>query len=77
MRGDQIKCPIIVCDGENENIFPGQAIQLFRALTCPKDFVMFKVDEGAGSHCQIGALARYEQVIFDKLQAALGLRPGV
>lgn len=60
-----IKCPTLVVDGEDENIFPRQAKQLYNALTCPKEYMLFTREEGAAAHCQIGAKLISNERIFN------------
>ena len=64
----QITCPMLVIDVEHENSFPGEARKLFDALTCPKTWLFFTEEEGAGDHCQTGSPALAQQRIFDWLE---------
>lgn len=73
-RANKISCPTLVCDSESDTEFAGQAKQLFDALTCPKTFILFTKQEGADLHCQIGALERSNQQIFDWLDETLEKR---
>jgi pimeloyl-ACP methyl ester carboxylesterase len=66
-RADKITCPTLVCDGEGDLNSPGQAKKLYDALTCPKEFMLFTVDDAAEQHCQMGAMAISHQRIFDWL----------
>lgn len=52
----KIKCKMLVLDSENDDQLPGQAKQLYEALNCPKDYMLFTEEEGAGLHCQMGAI---------------------
>ncbi len=63
-----ITCPTLVLDGEND---PGDASQLYEALRCPKTYHLFPTPEGAGEHCQAGAVSRLHQVVFDWLDTVL------
>jgi hypothetical protein len=63
----QIRCPTLIIDVENDNSFPGQARKLYELLTCPKTWLFFTEDEGAGDHCQTGSPALAQQRIFDWL----------
>lgn len=54
-RVENIQCPTLVIDSENDTTFPGQPQKLYENLTCEKDFLMFTAAEGAGLHCQLGA----------------------
>ena len=42
-------------DSEGDPWYPGQARQLFDALTCDKTFLPFTAEEGAEDHCQVGS----------------------
>lgn len=53
---DMISCKMLVVDAENDKDLQGQAIQLYKALDCPKDYLFFTAEEGAGQHCQMGAI---------------------
>lgn len=63
-----IRCPTLIIDGENETYSKGQAKQLYDALRCPKDYHFFPASEGAGEHCQAGALTAFIAVAFDWLK---------
>ena len=62
---DQIRCPTLVLDFENDQFFKGQPPRVFDALTCPKEMISFREDEGAGEHCSEGALTLLHQRTFD------------
>ena len=64
----QITCPVLVVDVENERSFPGEAQKLYDTLICPKTWLYFTEEEGAGDHCQTGSPALAQQRIFDWLQ---------
>jgi pimeloyl-ACP methyl ester carboxylesterase len=62
-----IKCPTLVLEAEQDDSFPGQAKKVYEALTCPKKHILFTAEEGAEEHCQCGAAALSNQRIFDWL----------
>jgi pimeloyl-ACP methyl ester carboxylesterase len=62
---DRITCPTLVLDAENDEFFKGQADQVYAALTCEKELILFREDEGGGEHCQEGALFLLHQRTFD------------
>jgi pimeloyl-ACP methyl ester carboxylesterase len=66
-----ITCPTLIVDSENERTFKGQARRLYDALTCPKEFMLFTADEGAGEHCQMGAAFFSDERIFAWLEKTL------
>jgi pimeloyl-ACP methyl ester carboxylesterase len=52
---EQISCPTLVLDAEEDMFFRGQPEELYDHLTCPKTLMRFTAAEGAGAHCQVGA----------------------
>jgi len=68
---DQITCPTLVLDAENDLFFAGQAPKLRDALTAPTTYHLFHEADGAGEHCQDGAMTTLHQVTFDWLDAVL------
>jgi len=68
---DQIACPTLVCDAENDQFLAGQPAMLYQALQCPKTFLAFTAAEGAGEHCHEGALTLFHQRMFDWLDDTL------
>ncbi|HYQ17324.1 MAG TPA: alpha/beta fold hydrolase, partial [Polyangiaceae bacterium] len=63
----KIRCPMLVVDVEHENSFPGEARKLYDALACPKTWLHFSEEEGAGDHCQTGSPTLSQQRVFDWL----------
>lgn len=71
---EQITCPTLVCESEDDATFKGQPKMLFDHLTCPKEFLWFARATGAGQHCSQGA-GRYAYArIFDWLDDTIGGR---
>ncbi|WP_246725081.1 S9 family peptidase [Beijerinckia sp. L45] len=70
---ERIRCPTLVCDAEGDLFFKGQPQQLFDHLTCKKTLLTFTDQEGAGAHCQFGALRFAFARIFDWLDETLEL----
>ncbi|GAA1225233.1 alpha/beta fold hydrolase [Kitasatospora nipponensis] len=68
---EQIQCPTLVCDAEEDEFFKGQPAQLYEHLTCPKTLMHFTVAEGAGAHCHPGAMRTALARIFDWLDDTL------
>jgi dienelactone hydrolase len=64
---NKIICPTLVLDAEKDDSFPGQPQKVYNALTCPKKYILFTVEEGAEEHCQCGAPSLSNQRIFDWL----------
>ena len=65
-----IKCPTLIADAENEPLSSGQAKLLYKSLTCRKDYILFLDKEGAGEHCEAGAKSLFHQRAFDWLEEA-------
>ncbi|MDI9884007.1 alpha/beta hydrolase [Streptomyces sp. HNM0645] len=68
----RIKTPTLVLDYEDEQFYPGQAQQMFDALTAPKDYLKLTAAEGAQLHCSPMAPQLHCEVVFDWLQERLG-----
>ena len=63
---EKITAKTLVVDGEAEEW--GQAKELFAALRCPKDYLLFTASEAAQLHVQTGSPAISNQRIFDWLE---------
>jgi pimeloyl-ACP methyl ester carboxylesterase len=68
---DQISCPTLVLEAENDQFFKGQPQRVLESLTCPKELISFPEDEGGGEHCHEGAIALWHQRTFDWLDTLL------
>ncbi|QXC52313.1 alpha/beta fold hydrolase (plasmid) [Agrobacterium salinitolerans] len=66
---DKVTCETLVLDGTAE-VFRG-AQAFFKALNCPKDYMLFDASSTAQSHCQIGGYATATEDIFDWLSSRL------
>ncbi|MFD2419911.1 alpha/beta hydrolase family protein [Amycolatopsis pigmentata] len=64
---DRITCPTLVLDAENDQFFAGQPQRVFDELTCEKELILFREDEGGGEHCHEGAMFLFHQRTFDWL----------
>ena len=58
-------------EAENDQFFAGQPQRIYDALTCRKDLIAFREDEGGGEHCHEGASALWHQRTFDWLDTLL------
>jgi len=67
----KIKCRTLVIDSEEDMFLKGQPQALYDALDCPKDFITFTADEAAQAHCQMGASAISNEIIFNWLDSVL------
>lgn len=72
----KITCPTLIIDSEGDKDVPGQAKQLFDALTCPKQFLLFTAADGAEEHCQMGASVLSASRILDWLDETLAVTRG-
>jgi hypothetical protein len=68
---ESISCPTLVLDAEGDMFFKGQPEALYDHLTCPKTMIVFTENEGAGSHCQVGAHRLAFARIYDWLDEIL------
>ncbi len=68
---DRIACPTLVLEAENDQFFEGQPQRVYDALTCRRDLIVFREDEGGGEHCHEGAVALWHQRTFDWLDSLL------
>lgn len=48
----QVSCSSFVTDNEADPVSTGQGKLLFEHLECPKEFRLFKKEEGAEGHCE-------------------------
>lgn len=64
---EQIRCPTLVCEAEEDIFFAGQPQQLFDHLTCEKTMMRFTHADAAGAHCHAGAQRLAFGRIFDWL----------
>jgi pimeloyl-ACP methyl ester carboxylesterase len=72
----QIQCPCLVMEAEGDMFFKGQPQEIYDALQVPKKLVRFTSEDGAENHCQSGALAYKDEVVFNWLDETLKLRGG-
>lgn len=68
---EQIRCPVLVCDAEDDLFFKGQPEQLYEHLTCEKMLLKFSSHDGAGAHCEVGAARFANAAIYDWLDETL------
>jgi pimeloyl-ACP methyl ester carboxylesterase len=62
-----IRCPTFVDEAENDRR-RGGGKDLYNALQCPREYVLFAASEGAGEHCEGGAREVFFQRMFDWLE---------
>ena len=67
----QITCPTLVLDPEDDLFFHGEPQRIYDALRCQKELIAFSAAEGAGEHCEFGAMLLFEQRVFDRLDELL------
>jgi hypothetical protein len=70
-RVQQIECPTLVCDNVTDTIAGGQGKLLYDALKCPKSYIQFTAEQGAGGHCEGGAQVLFHTKVFDWLDQTL------
>jgi hypothetical protein len=72
----RIQCPCLVMEAEGDMFFQNQPRQIYDALQAPKQFVRFTSEDGSENHCQSGALAYKDEVVFNWLDETLKLHDG-
>jgi hypothetical protein len=72
---DRIRCPCLVMEADGDLFFKGQPKQVFDKLQVSKAFVRFTAEDGAENHCQSGALAYKDEVVFNWIAETLGGEP--
>ena len=65
-----IQCPTFVDEAENDRR-RGGGKDLYDALRCAKEYVLFTASEGAGEHCEAGGREVFFQRMFDWLDPVL------
>lgn len=65
-----IRCPTLVTAAQSD-LASSNAKDLYDALTCPKTFIEFKDDDGAGAHCETLNRSIANRVIIDWLDETL------
>ncbi|WP_276258425.1 alpha/beta hydrolase family protein [Haloglomus litoreum] len=76
--GDDITCPMLVLAGEDDHFVPlGLAEEFVDQVAGPTTLRVFRTEEGAGEHCQMGNLRLATGVIYDWFEEALPLGAGV
>jgi pimeloyl-ACP methyl ester carboxylesterase len=73
---DRIRCPCLVMEAEADIFFKGQPQRVFDELQAPRTFARFTAVDGAENHCQSGALAYKDEVVFNWIAGTLGGEPG-
>ena len=63
---ENIRCPTFIAEAENDRR-RGAGKDLYNALECPKEYMLFTVSEGAGEHCEAGGREVFFQKMFDCL----------
>jgi pimeloyl-ACP methyl ester carboxylesterase len=65
-----IRCPTFVAEAENDRR-RGGGKDLYNALQCPKEYVLFTTREGAGEHCEAGGREIFFQKMFGWLDPVM------
>jgi len=66
-----IEAHMLVIDSESDYALKGQAKKLYDSLESPKDFYLFTIEQSAQAHCQMGAIAISNEVIFNWLDGIM------
>lgn len=68
---EQITCPTLICDAEQDHFFQNQPQRLYDALMCDKTLMRFTAEDAAEEHCHVGAALLLNQRVFDWLDEKL------
>ena len=69
----RIACPCLVIEAEADMFFKGQPQVVYDGLQAPKRLFEFTSEDGAENHCQSGALAHKDEVVFHWIDETLKL----
>ena len=58
---DQITCPTLIMDADNDQFLKGQPEQVHQKLSAPTTLITLREADGAGEHCHMGAMSRLHQ----------------
>lgn len=68
----KITCPVLVIGNEDDKKnWRNQAVLLYNALKCQKEYMYFTNKEGAGAHCQAGCRVYANDRIFNWIERVL------
>lgn len=70
----QINCPCMVMEADGDIFFKGQPQKVYDELETAKVFVRFTAEDGAENHCQSGALAYKDEVVFNWIDEILNVQ---
>lgn len=62
---ENIKCPTLVLDNPTDAIVATEGKKMYDALNTDKAYHLFRGEDGAGIHVEIGADGLFNQVVFD------------
>jgi hypothetical protein len=62
---DNVQCKVFVGDAEEDMFFAGQPKEVAAALGQSATYGLFKTEDGAGEHCQDGAVELLAQTTMD------------
>lgn len=67
---EKITCKMLVMDGTAEVSF-GEAEKLYKALKCPKEYMLFDNETTAQNHCQMGGYSIASETLLDWIEENL------
>lgn len=68
----KISCPVLVIGNESDKkAWNTQSKILYDKLECPKDYLFFTNNEGAGYHCQVGCRIYANDRIFNWIEKTI------
>ena len=70
---ENIACPVLVCDAEEDHFFAGQPKQLVEALGAKATYMTFSAENSAQEHCHVGATDFTTAKVMDWIEEILEL----
>ncbi|QCR43470.1 dipeptidyl aminopeptidase [Curtobacterium sp. SGAir0471] len=68
---ERIACPTLVIDAEADHSFRGQPQVFADHLLAPHTLLRMSEADGAGEHCNAGSVNRFQEALFDWLDATV------
>lgn len=67
----EVNCPTLIVDAAQDHFLSDDGKQIYKSLNYSKDYLLFREEEGAEEHCQVGALTLFHERLFAWLDGTL------
>jgi hypothetical protein len=71
---DDIACPVLVCDADDDAFFKGQAAALAKALGPRVTYKLFTNEDSASAHYHVGASDLLNSTVLGWIEETLSVR---